>query len=151
MPPRCVGVCRLGAIAAEAPSGPLQQAQGKAGLGRWEIAALPPRKVRYTPTLKGGCFLPSQQQRRSPQYRLTLRAHLDDVPATNAPLLIAPGSHLHGRFAINDAQKVIELCGTEACLAEAGDIWLYATPILLASERAANPASRRVFLVDYAA
>jgi hypothetical protein len=28
---------------------------------------------------------------------VTLRVHLDDVPATNAPLLIAPGSHRHGR------------------------------------------------------
>ena len=27
----------------------------------------------------------------------TLRVHLDDVPATNAPLLIAPGSHRDGR------------------------------------------------------
>jgi hypothetical protein len=28
---------------------------------------------------------------------VTLRVQLDDVPATNAPLLIAPGSHRHGR------------------------------------------------------
>lgn len=82
---------------------------------------------------------------------VTLRAHLDDVPATNAPLLIAPGSHLHGRVAVNDTDKIIALCGTAACVAEAGDIWLYATPILHASEKAAIPASRRVLQVDYAA
>lgn len=82
---------------------------------------------------------------------VTLRAHLDDVPAANAPLLIAPGSHLHGRVAVNDTDKIIALCGTASCLAEAGDIWLYATPILHASEKAAVPASRRVLQVDYAA
>lgn len=82
---------------------------------------------------------------------VTLRAHLDDVPATNAPLLIAPRSHLHGRVTVNETDKIIALCGTTACLAEAGDIWLYATPILHASEKAAMPASRRVLQVDYAA
>ena len=82
---------------------------------------------------------------------VTLRAHLDDVPATNAPLLIAPGSHLHGRVAVNDIDKIIALNGTEACVAEAGDIWLYAAPILHASKKAASPASRRVLQVDYAA
>lgn len=82
---------------------------------------------------------------------VTLRAHLDDVPATNAPLLIAPGSHLYGRVAVNDTDKIITLCGTAACLAEAGDIWLYSTPILHASKKAAIPASRRVLQVDYAA
>lgn len=82
---------------------------------------------------------------------VTLRAHLDDVPITNAPLLIAPGSHLHGRVAINEVDKIVALCGTVACVAEAGDIWLYATPILHASEKAAIPASRRVLQVDYAA
>lgn len=82
---------------------------------------------------------------------VTLRAHFDDVPATNAPLLIAPGSHLHGRVTVNETDKIIALCGTTACLAEAGDIWLYATPILHASEKAAMPVSRRVLQVDYAA
>lgn len=31
---------------------------------------------------------------------VTLRAHLDDVPVTNAPLIIAPGSHAFGRLAV---------------------------------------------------
>lgn len=82
---------------------------------------------------------------------VTLRAHLDDVPATNAPLLIAPGSHLHGRVAVNEIDKIIALCGIAGCEAEAGDIWLYSTPILHASEKAVIPASRRVLQVDYAA
>jgi hypothetical protein len=82
---------------------------------------------------------------------VTLRAHLDDVPATNAPLLIAPGSHKHGRVAVEDVDRVIELCGTASCVAEAGDVWLYATPILHASEASSMPTSRRVLQVDFAA
>ena len=82
---------------------------------------------------------------------VTLRAHLDHVPATNAPLLIAPGSHNFGRIPVSDVGEIVRRCGTRACLAEAGDVWLYATPILHASEAASAPISRRVFQVDYAA
>ena len=82
---------------------------------------------------------------------VTLRAHLDDVPETNAPLLVAPGSHLYGRISVNDVEDVVSCCGTAACVAETGDIWLYATPVLHASEAATAPTSRRVLQVDYAA
>lgn len=82
---------------------------------------------------------------------VTLRAPLDDVPTTNAKLLIAPGSHLHGRVAVNMIDKIIAHCGAAACVADAGDIWLNATPILHASEKAAKPASRRDLEIDYAA
>jgi len=80
----------------------------------------------------------------------TLRLHLDDVPATNAPLLIAPGSHRLGRIAERDIPAVVQQCGTAACLAAAGDVWLYSTPILHASDAALHPARRRVLQVDYA-
>ncbi len=82
---------------------------------------------------------------------VTLRAHLDDVPADNAPLLIAPGSHCAGRVSEDSIDAVVRQCGVMACLANAGDVWLYATPILHASERAARPTRRRVLQVDYAA
>jgi len=81
---------------------------------------------------------------------VTLRVHLDPVPATNAPLLIAPGSHRLGRIPEADVPRVVRQCGTFACLAEAGDIWLYATPILHASEAALKPTHRRVLQADYA-
>ncbi len=81
---------------------------------------------------------------------VTLRAHLDAVAATNAPLLIAPGSHRLGRIAVRDIPEVVEHCGTVACLADRSDVWLYATPILHASERAAHPSHRRVLQVDFA-
>jgi hypothetical protein len=81
---------------------------------------------------------------------VTLRLHLDAVPATNAPLLVAPGSHRLGRIAEADVRSVVQRCGTAVCHAEAGDVWLYATPILHASEAAAAPAHRRVLQVDFA-
>jgi hypothetical protein len=81
---------------------------------------------------------------------VTLRVHLDPVPATNAPLLIAPGSHRLGLIPETDVRQVVRQCGTFACLADTGDIWLYATPILHASEAALEPAHRRVLQVDYA-
>ena len=82
---------------------------------------------------------------------VTLRVHLDDVPHTNAPLLIAPGSHRMGRVAVEDIEAVVRRCGVQACPAKEGDIWLYSTPILHASESAGLPARRRVLQIDYAA
>lgn len=84
-------------------------------------------------------------------HMLTLRVHLDDVDADNAPLLVAPGSHRHGRVAEADAPALVERCGVQPCLAQRGDIWLYVTPILHASEAAANPRHRRVLQLDYSA
>lgn len=81
---------------------------------------------------------------------VTLRVHLDDVPADNAPLLIAPGSHAQGPISVGDIDTVVSRCGVRTCLAEAGDIWMYATPILHASEAVARPARRRVLQIDYA-
>jgi hypothetical protein len=82
---------------------------------------------------------------------MTIRIHLDPVPATNAPLLIAPGSHLLGKVAEADIATAVARLGVRACLADAGDIWAYSTPILHASDVAANPRRRRVLQVDYAA
>lgn len=101
-------------------------------------------------TIKGGL------QHVAPPFDLlarmvTLRVHFDDVPATNAPLLIAPGSHTEGRVPVNAIKEVVRRRGTQACIAEAGDVWLYATPILHASEAAINPMHRRVLQLDFAA
>jgi len=73
------------------------------------------------------------------------------LPATNAPLLVAPGSHKRGRIPTADIPDVVRQCGVITCLAEAGDVWLYATPILHASDAAVEPLHRRVLQVDYAA
>jgi ectoine hydroxylase-related dioxygenase (phytanoyl-CoA dioxygenase family) len=81
---------------------------------------------------------------------LTVRVHLDAVPASNGPLLIAPGSQRHGRIPTTAIPDAVRACGIFACLARPGDIWLYATPILHASEAAVAPKHLRVLQVDYA-
>lgn len=82
---------------------------------------------------------------------VTLRVHFDDVPDSNAPLLIAPGSHSLGRIAVAEVPEVVSGCGTQVCTATAGDIWVYATPILHASPAASAATRRRVLHVDFAA
>lgn len=82
---------------------------------------------------------------------ITLRLHLDAVDADNAPLMIAPGSHRRGRIPEGEVRRTVEACGVATCLAQAGDIWLYATPILHASDAAASPSRRRVLQIDYSA
>ena len=81
----------------------------------------------------------------------TIRIHFDSVDEANAPLLIAPGSHRLGRIPEPEIEAVVAQCGTAICLAESGDIWLYATAILHASASATQPRHRRVLQVDYSA
>lgn len=81
---------------------------------------------------------------------VTVRIHLDDVPLDNAPLLIAPGSHRFGLVREDRIEAVVAECGVRACAALAGDVWVYSTPILHASDAAATPGRRRVLQVDYA-
>lgn len=101
-------------------------------------------------TTKGG------MQHVAPPFELlaqmvTLRVHIDDVPAGNSPLLIAPGSHNIGRISVDEYDRVVARCGVFACLAAAGDVWAYATPVLHASEASDLQGRRRVLQVDYSA
>ena len=73
---------------------------------------------------------------------VTLRVHLDPVPATNAPLLIAPRSHKLGRIPETEVPDVARQHGTFVCVADPGDIWLYATLILHASKAVREPVHR---------
>jgi hypothetical protein len=81
---------------------------------------------------------------------VTLRAHLDNCDAANAPLLIAPGSHKCGRVPESEIRRTVSQLGHATCLAAAGDVWLYSTAIVHASERARIPRRRRVLQVDFA-
>ena len=81
---------------------------------------------------------------------ITVRVHLDAIGRDNAPLLIAPGSHAFGLIPIHAVKRAVERCGQHACLAQAGDVWIYKTPILHASEAATRPSRRRVIQIDYA-
>jgi ectoine hydroxylase-related dioxygenase (phytanoyl-CoA dioxygenase family) len=80
---------------------------------------------------------------------VTARVHLDAVDETNAPLLVSPGSHRLGRINEADVPAIVNRCGAIACLADKGDVWLYRTAILHASEKSRSEASRRVLQVDY--
>jgi hypothetical protein len=80
----------------------------------------------------------------------TIRIHLDDVDESNAPLLIAVGSHHLGKIAETQIETVVSESKIAPCHAAAGDIWLYATPILHASAASTSTARRRVLQVDYA-
>ena len=104
------------------------------GFGQWTAKAGIPH-----------CVPPFDYLERS----LTLRVHLDPVGEDNAPLLIAPGSHRLGPVAEPDIAAAVARCGARACLAEAGDVWAFAAPILHASERARVPARRRVLQLLY--
>jgi ectoine hydroxylase-related dioxygenase (phytanoyl-CoA dioxygenase family) len=81
---------------------------------------------------------------------ITIRAHLDDCGDDNAPLLIVPGSHRLGAISAGHASDVARRFGHVRCRANVGDVWVYATPIVHASERARSPTRRRVIHVDYA-
>lgn len=99
-------------------------------------------------TVKGG------MQHVAPPFDLlsrmvTLRVHLDDVPKDNAPLMIVPGSHKLGRIPETEIDEVVLRLGQQPCLAEAGDIWVYATPIVHGSKAATRPERRRVLQVDF--
>lgn len=82
---------------------------------------------------------------------VTLRVHIDPVPGDNAPLLVARGSHQRGRIAEGIVEAVVADSRVHACVAERGDVWIYATPILHASDAAVRPARRRVLQIDFAA
>jgi hypothetical protein len=82
---------------------------------------------------------------------LTVRIHLDLVPEDNAPLQVAPGSHRLGFIAETAIENVLAQTGTATCLAAAGTIWLYATPILHRSLRSSPGQRRRVLQMDIAA
>jgi hypothetical protein len=80
---------------------------------------------------------------------VTLRVHLDAVDQRNAPLRFVPGSHRLGRLPEAEIEGVVATFGERRCLAERGDVWLYATPIIHASLAADPPRRRRVLQVDY--
>jgi len=81
----------------------------------------------------------------------TLRIHIDPCGQDNAPLKVALGSHRIGPVPARDATALASAHPHLLCLAEPGDVWAYATPILHSSDRSAAPRRRRVLQVDYSA
>ena len=75
---------------------------------------------------------------------VTVRVHLDAADKSTARLRIVPGSHKLGRLPEAEIKHAVASLGERLCLAERGDIWLYATPIVhaLAGRRSAAASSR---------
>lgn len=80
----------------------------------------------------------------------TIRIHLDHCGPGNAPLKVALGSHRLGLVAAARAGAVAAEHKQIECVADAGDVWAYSTPILHASDRSQRPSRRRVLQLDYA-
>jgi len=80
----------------------------------------------------------------------TIRIHFDPVPLDNGPLLIASGSHRLGLIASDGCDEIAARSSKIACLADPGDVWIYHTAILHASQRSRPGTRRRVLQVDYA-
>ncbi|MEM6856999.1 MAG: phytanoyl-CoA dioxygenase [Pseudomonadota bacterium] len=80
---------------------------------------------------------------------VTLRVHLDAVNDENAPLLVADRSHRFGKVAEEAVESLVNRSTITTCHAEAGDGWLYATPILHASARSSMGRARRVIHLDF--
>ena len=53
---------------------------------------------------------------------ITLRVHLDPVDETNAPLIVALGSHKLGFIPEKNVEKIVETARRYSCLANGGDI-----------------------------
>jgi len=82
---------------------------------------------------------------------VTLRLHLDDCGADNAPLKVAQGSHRLGLVPADRAATEAEDLPVTICEAKAGDVWASSTLVLHASERSRAGGHRRVLHVDFAA
>ena len=81
---------------------------------------------------------------------ITVRVHLDDVDADNAPLDVLLGNHRKGRLAEDAIATLAETAERFTCMAQRGDVWAYRTAIVHGSGpvRVAG-RSRRVLQVDY--
>jgi Phytanoyl-CoA dioxygenase (PhyH) len=82
---------------------------------------------------------------------ITVRLHLDPVDDENGPLRVIPGSHQLGRIEERAYDAIVANQPERICRADAGDVWVYSTPILHASASAIVPRNRRVLQVDYSA
>jgi ectoine hydroxylase-related dioxygenase (phytanoyl-CoA dioxygenase family) len=92
----------------------------------------------------------AQPPRAVLEQMLTLRLHLDDCGAVNAPLRVLPGSHARGRLDEAGIAACTAFGEETVCIAQAGDVLAMRPLLLHASNRAARPARRRVLHVEYA-
>jgi ectoine hydroxylase-related dioxygenase (phytanoyl-CoA dioxygenase family) len=80
---------------------------------------------------------------------LAVRLHLDDCDATNGPLRVASGSHLHGVLRSVELADMVTRCGEESCLAKTGDAVVMKPLLVHASSPSTTPKHRRVLHLVY--
>jgi len=81
---------------------------------------------------------------------LTIRLHLDDCDTNNGPLLVLPGSHLHGALAPHAIERMRQEVPRVECIVPSGGALLMRPLLLHASSSAKSPAHRRVIHFEYA-
>jgi hypothetical protein len=80
---------------------------------------------------------------------LTLRLFVDDCGSDSGPLLIAVGSHRHGRIPVQNVAELVSRSEIFVGAGRAGDVLLMKTLAIHSSKRAIVPTHRRVLHVDY--
>lgn len=80
---------------------------------------------------------------------LAVRIHFDDCDATNGPLRVSPGTHLHGILRSTEISGLVSRHGETVCLARAGEALLMKPLLLHASSPALEPKHRRVLHLVY--
>ena len=79
---------------------------------------------------------------------ITLRLHLDETPAANGALIVAPGSHRFGKIPADSIPEQVRRA--VICECHPGDVLLMSPLLLHSSKRSLSPSRRRVVHFEYA-
>ena len=109
------------------------------------------RRRRLWPLVNQGRRSPFEPPFDVMRDMVTMQAHLDKCGDDNEPLMIALDSHRLGGTPSAEIADLVSRLPTTRCLAEAGNVWVYATPTVHASKRTRGPARRRVLQGDFCA
>jgi hypothetical protein len=116
------------------------------------LALQEPREVPgFGPWVNKAHFYHAQAPASVMEGMLATRIHLDPCGEGQGPLKVLPGSHLGGRW--SDAEIAAWAQGTQpiTVLAARGDVVFMRPLVLHGSDRARDPAPRRVLHVEWAA
>lgn len=82
---------------------------------------------------------------------LTVRVHLDDSTANNGALQVVPGSHMWGKLESDQLAERCKALEVVTCEVPRGGVLLMRPLLLHGSQKAEEPARRRVIHLEYAA
>lgn len=82
---------------------------------------------------------------------VALRLHLDDASEGNGALRVLPGTHLLGRLADHEVERIATGRAPLACPVPAGGVMLMSPLLLHASSAVVSPSRRRVLHFEYVA